>query len=504
VFVRVLSFAVRGVEAVPVGVEVDVSPGVPFFEVVGLPDASVREARERVRAALKNGGWDLPPLRITVNLAPAHLRKAGPGFDLAIALGLLAATGQLCPEALAGVGVTGELALDGALRPTEGALAMALIARQLGLKALLLSSASAPEAAAAGGLVYGAPHLADLIGHLTGAAPLSPVAPDVGPARLPAGPDLAEVRGQAVGRRALEVAAAGGHNLLMIGPPGAGKSLLACCLPSLLPPLHGAEQMEVSRIYSVAGRLPGGNLMSQRPFRAPHHSASRAALLGGGNPCRPGELTLAHRGVLFLDELPEFGRDVLEGLRQPLEEGQVQIARSHGSYTLPGRAMLVGAANPCPCGHLGSSTRPCTCPPAVAASYLSRLSGPLLDRFDLQLYLSPVPYEQFQTSEPAETSASVLLRVEEARARQIARLGPGGTNAAMTPALVRRFCRVPATGEALLRAAVERLGLSMRGHDRVLKLARTIADLVGADSIGVEHLAEAIQYRSLDRSQLGA
>lgn len=502
-FVRILSFALRGVEAVPVAVEVDVSPGIPFFEVVGLPDASVRESRERVRAALKNGGWALPPLRITVNLAPAHLRKAGPGFDLAIALGLLVATGQIPAALLDGVGVVGELALDGSLRPVEGALVMAWTARQIGLGGMLVSHHSAAEAAAAGGLVWGAQDLGEVVAHLTGSAPLAPALPLPAGEVTAVGPDLADVRGQAVGRRALEVAAAGGHNLMMIGPPGAGKSLLARTLPSLLPPLSNMEGMEVSRIHSAAGRLSGGGLLATRPFRAPHHSASRSALLGGGAPCRPGELSLAHRGVLFLDELPEFGRDVLEGLRQPLEEGVVQIARSHGSYLFPARAQLVAAANPCPCGHLGSPLHPCSCPPSVAHTYLSRLSGPLLDRFDLQLFLAPVPYAELIGQGSGEPSALVAKRVAAARERQRERLGEGGCNAAMSPAQVRRFCRLPEGGEALLRGAVERLGLSVRAHDRILKLARTIADLASS-ALALEHLAEAIQYRSLDRLRPGA
>lgn len=503
-FVRIVSFALRGVEAVPVAVEVDVAPGIPFFEVVGLPDASVRESRERVRAALKNGGWELPPLRITVNLAPAHLRKAGPGFDLAIAVGLLVATGQVPATGLGEVGVVGELALDGALRPVEGALVMAWTARHLGLSGLMLAAGAAPEAAAAGGRVWGASHLSEVVAHLTGATPLQPATARRDKASPASGPDLDDIRGQAIGRRGLEVAAAGGHNLLMIGPPGAGKSLLARTMPSILPPLGGEEQMEVSRVHSAAGRLTGGGLLTNRPFRAPHHSASRAALLGGGSPCRPGELSLAHRGVLFLDELPEFGRDVLEGLRQPLEEGVVQLARSHGSYVFPARAQLVAAANPCPCGHLGSALHPCTCPPAAAHTYLGRLSGPLLDRFDLQLFLTPVPYSDLAKGGPGEPSAKVAERVARARVRQAERLGDGFCNAMMTPGQVRRFCRLPEGGDALMRGAMERLGLSVRAHDRVLKLALTIADLAGTARIHLEHLAEAIQYRSLDRIRPGA
>lgn len=499
-FVRVWSFALQGIDAIPVAVEVDVSPGLPGFEIVGLPDAAVREARERVRAAVRNGGWNFPLQRITVNLAPAHTRKEGAGFDLAIALGVLAAAGCVRPERLEGLAVAGELALDGSLRPVRGALAMALAARQGGGLTLVLPPDSAREACSVGGPVLAACHLGEIIGHLTGAAELEPPPP---PDAEPEGPggevDLAVVRGQLVARRALEVAAAGGHNLLMIGPPGAGKSLLARCLPAILPPLTPEESLEVSRIYSVAGALPGGRLIRRRPFRAPHHSASRSALLGGGQPLRPGELTLAHRGVLFLDELPEFRRDVLEGLRQPLEDGAVRLARVHGQLAFPTRPMLVAAANPCPCGFLGDSTRPCTCPAAMIHHYRSRLSGPLLDRFDLQLFLSPVPYEEYRTSGEAEPSAAVRGRVERARRVQARRLaGTGaGCNAEMGPAQIRRHCRLPAGGEGLMRSAMERLGLSLRGHDRVLKMARTIADLAGEESIGLNHLAEALQYRGL-------
>lgn len=501
---RVLSFALEGIDAVPVVVEVDVSHGLPSFDIVGLPDAAVRESRERVRAAVQNSGWAFPAQRITVNLAPAHTRKGGAGFDLAVALGILAALGHLQSSALAGVAVAGELALDGTLRAVRGALAMGLATMRERATGLILPQASAREAALAGCAVYPAFHLCEAVQHLSGAAPLAPVIPLAAAAESPHSPvDLADVRGQLVGKRALEIAAAGGHNLFFVGPPGAGKSLLARCLPGIMPPLDQEESLEVSRIHSVAGALSGGTLISCRPYRAPHHCASRAAVLGGGTPLRPGEITLAHQGVLFLDELPEFGRNVLEGLRQPLEEGKVHISRANGSVVFPARPMLVAAANPCPCGYLGSAVRPCTCPPSAVAMYRGRMSGPILDRFDLHLHLEPVPYDCVATtSPPAEPSAAVRSRVIQARARQRARLRETGLtcNAQMAVRETRRFAPLPAAGEAMMRQAVDRMGLSLRAHDRILKVARTIADLAGAEAIEVPHLAEALQYRAVDRA----
>lgn len=490
-FVRVQGFAVLGVDAVPVQVEVDVGNGLPAFEVVGLPDSCVREARERVRAAIRNAGADFPARRITVNLAPASLRKVGGGFDLSMALGILAATGQAPAAPLAGLGVAGELALDGEVRRVPGLLAIGMAAAAAGCRALLAPACGAPEGALAGLPVLPAADLAQVLAWLRGEQDLAPVAPasPAAPAEPPA--DLAEVCGQAVARRALEVAAAGGHNLLLYGPPGVGKSLLARTLPGVLPPLTYREALEVTRIYSAAGQDPGG-LMVQRPFRAPHHSASRSALLGGGTPPRPGELSLAHCGVLFLDELPEFGRDSLEALRQPLEEGAVRLARAAWRLTFPARCMVVAAANPCPCGYNGDGRRTCTCPPGVAERYRDRLSGPLIDRFDLQVRLgSPGPAEW--GAAPAEDSAAVARRVAAAHARQHQR--QAAANADLRPRDLPRWVPLAPAAASLLADALQRLHLSLRGRDRVLKVARTVADLAGSAAVRAEHLAEALQYR---------
>lgn len=493
----VCGMALRGVDAMQVWVEVDVGPGLPAFEVVGLPDAAVREARERVRAALKNSGCVFPPQRIVVNLAPAHTRKGGAGFDLPIALGILAASGQIPATGLAGLAWVGELALDGAVRPVAGALAHALGAQEAGMRGLVCAAAIAHEAVPAGLTVTPIASLAQAVSWLKGGEePPAPGCSQEAPSA--SGPDLCDVRGQTVARRALEVAAAGSHHLFMIGPPGGGKTLLASVLPSILPPMTRDEATEVSKIHSVAGILPPGGLLHRRPFRAPHHSASRSALLGGGAPLRPGEMTLAHHGVLFLDELPEFGRDVLEGLRQPLEAGVIQVARAGGRLTFPGRVMLVGAANPCPCGYLGHPDRGCSCAPHQAALYRARLSGPLLDRFDLQLYLAPVRYDEYAAPAGGETSAAVAERVATAVRRQLAR--GGRRNAHLGPAEVRRLCTLTGDGHRLLRQAVERFSLSLRACDRILKISRTIADLAGSESIQREHLAEALQYRYMDRA----
>lgn len=490
------TFTLDGISARPVRVEVDVHRGLPNFTIVGLPDAAVREARERVRAALVNCGFEFPLRRIVVNLAPASLRKAGPGMDLAIAAALLSASGQLEWEGLASVALVGELALDGATRPVQGALAMAEAAREGGAEAIGLPSENAPEAALAEGIrVIGIETLGRLSALVAGEwDPPRPQPLQLGLAAAAGAPDLADLRGQPHLRHALEVAAAGGHSLLMVGPPGAGKSLAASRLPSILPPLAPGEALEVARIASATGRL-GAGMSSGRPLRAPHHTISAAGLIGGGTPPRPGEATLAHRGVLFLDELCEFRRDVLEALRAPLEAGEVSIARAGGRCSLPCRFMLVAAANPCPCGR-GEADPDCTCTPLAVQRYQGKLSGALADRIDI-LAAVRQPSAMEIGGPAGEPSAVVRERVCEARERQQLRLGPGRCNAEMTPAEARA-CGLSSDAAALLADLYARQRLSGRAHDRALRLARTVADLAGSKEVGVEQMAQALQLRRRD------
>jgi magnesium chelatase family protein len=514
----VRSCALAGLEGELVQVEVDIHYGLPTVTIVGLPDAAVRESKDRLYAALRNAGFSFPMMRITVNLAPADVRKAGPAYDLPIALGILGASGQLAAE-LGDAVVIGEMALDGALRHTNGILPVAAAARSRGCRRIVVPADNATEAALVPGLtVVAAPDVAALVRHLDHGEPLPPWP---AAAAAPAAPgelsDLAHVRGQEHARRALEIAAAGGHNLLMVGPPGAGKTMLARCLPSILTPLSIDEALEVTAVYSVAGCLPKDTpLIRQRPFRNPHHTISAPGLVGGGSWPRPGEVSLAHQGVLFLDELPEFDPAVLEALRQPVEDRRVTIARAAGAATFPAGFTLVAARNPCPCGHLGDPQAACRCPPQSIARYARRVSGPLMDRVDMHVEVPRVDYQRLVDDRPAEASAAVRQRVLAARERQCRRLRgaeeppptlglalagqrpPVRTNGEMTAELVRRHCRLPPDGVELMRAAMRRLGLSARGFHRVLKLARTIADLEEADEIAAPHLAEALQYRPRD------
>ena len=497
----VRSLGLNGIAGYEVTAECFLSGGLPAFDIVGLPDAAVREARERVRAAVKNCGAKFPVSRITVNLAPAGTKKAGTVYDLPIFVGLLAADGDL-PTPPKDAAFIGELSLTGALRGVSGVLPMALAAREAGIRTLYVPADNAAEATLAEGLtVYGVPDVGALVSHLKNETLLSPTpvwVPDLEETGLP---DLQDVMGQEHVKRALEIAAAGGHNLLLIGSPGAGKSMLAKRLPSILPELSRPEALETSGIWSVAGLTdPRHPLLTQRPFRSPHHTTSAAALAGGGPVRRPGAFSLAHNGVLFLDELPEFHRDVLEALRQPLEDGIVTVARAGGTLRLPAQFQLVCAMNPCKCGWRGHPSGKCTCSDKEVEKYVQKISGPLLDRIDLHVNVPSVEYEAMRRKSKPESSAQVKERVDAARAIQSRRFEGTGIpcNAQMTPPMVGRFCELDSRCDALMKSAFERMGLTARSHDRVLRVARTIADLDGAEHIGVEHLSEAIQYRNTD------
>ena len=505
---RVTTFSLHGVEGVPVTVEADIHSGLPAFTIVGLPDAAVQESRERVRAALLNSGFEFPLRRITVNLAPADLRKAGPGFDLALAAAVLVASGQVRDERLASTALCGELGLDGSVRPVRGSIVMAQAAKAAGCSTLVVPRANAAEAALIDGLAV-APieTLLELVRFLAGESP--PAIQDVNAAALLAEAhageeDFAQLRGQHAVRRALEVAAAGGHNVFMVGPPGSGKSMAARRLPSILPPLTLEEALAVTRVHSVAGVLGAEPIARRRPFRAPHHSISAAGLVGGGKLPAPGEVSLAQHGVLFLDELAEFPRPALEALRQPLEEGSVQITRAQRSVIFPARFMLVAASNPCPCGLLGDPRRECTCSPAVVARYRSKLSGALLDRTDIVLRVDQPSRRELREEAEPESSAAIRQRVMAAREQQRDRLGgvSATCNAQMRPGELRRLCRLDRDARCALADAHDRAGLTMRGHDRAMRVARTLADLDGCDTVRRAHVAQAVAYRMPDRGRV--
>ncbi len=500
---KLFSMGLNGMDAYLVEVEAYVSGGLPRFDIVGLPDVAVKESRERVRSCIKNHGFTYPASRITVNLAPADTKKTGPLYDLPITLSILLASKQIRLHTADSI-FLGELSLSGELRKAAGVLPMVIKARQLGYKKIYVPEQNAPEGSVIEGIeVYPVKDLDSLLEHLLGRRPIQPVKEEDFPFVPPTNyPDFSDVKGQQQVKRAMEIAAAGSHNLLLIGPPGSGKSMLARRLPSILPDMTFEESIETTKIHSIAGVLPANTpLIKVRPFRSPHHTVSAVALSGGGTIPKPGEVSLAHNGVLFLDELPEFSRTAIEGLRQPIEDGQVSIARVAGTLTYPCDLMLVAAMNPCPCGFFGHPTRKCTCAPGAAAKYINRISGPLLDRLDIHVEVPPVEYEQLSSTKPEESSQAIRERVNRARTIQLERYKEAGifANASLQAPLLQEYCRLDDAAQAMMKTVFDKLGLSARGYDRILKVSRTIADLEGCEIIHQDHIAEAIQYRTLDR-----
>ena len=503
------SYGLSGIDGFPVRVEVNVSGGLPGFELVGLPDAAVKESRERVTTSLKNSGFAYPDGKVVINLAPADQKKEGPAFDLPMAAGILAAAGKVPASALDGCALLGELSLDGTVRPVRGALPLTISAREKGMRAMILPPGNAEEVRCVEGIeVYPAGTLRQAIEHLQGEKPLAPLVKTSYQellTRRQSAVDFAFVKGQKSAKRALEIAAAGGHNVLMVGPPGSGKTLMARCMPTILPDMTFEEALEVTRIHSAAGIMEGGGLLVERPFRSPHHTASTVSLVGGGMHAQPGEISKAHNGVLFLDELPEYRRDVLEGLRQPMEDGFVTITRANAQSTYPSQFMLICSMNPCPCGNYGSRTQTCRCSSGEIRRYLNRISGPLLDRIDMHIEVESIPPERLAETTLEESSAQVRERVQRAREVQRARYAGEkiSCNARLDASSMNRYCALSGAARAMLMKAGESMGLSNRAFTRVLKVSRTIADLAGSEQIELNHVAEAVQYRSLDRKYWG-